>query len=132
LLAEDNFVNQKVAMQMLARLGYSSDLVANGQEALAALARQSYDIVLLDVQMPEMDGLEVARRICAATSTGGPRPWMIAITANAMPHDRERCFAAGMDDYLSKPVAFEDLARALERAGERLAAVDVSVEAQAL
>jgi signal transduction histidine kinase/ActR/RegA family two-component response regulator len=124
LLAEDNVVNQKVALQMLARLGYTADLAVNGREALAALARESYAIVLLDVQMPQMDGLETARRICAATAAGGPRPWLIALTANAMPHDRERCLAAGMDDYLSKPVKFEDLASALERANaQTLAAV---------
>jgi PAS domain S-box-containing protein len=111
LLAEDNLVNQKVAVKMLERMGYRADVVANGLEVLEALRRQRYDVVLLDVQMPEMDGLEAARRIRAAG--GGPR--LVGMTALAMDGDRERCLAAGMDDYVTKPVRPEELQRALEQ-----------------
>jgi PAS domain S-box-containing protein len=114
LLAEDNTVNQKVALHMLARLGYRADVAANGLEVLAAVCRQPYDLVLMDLQMPEMDGLEAARRI-RAESPAGSRPWIIALTANAMQGDRELCLAAGMDDYISKPIKQADLAAALER-----------------
>jgi len=114
LVAEDNPVNQKVARQMLARFGYRADVAANGLEVLQALRRQAYDLVLLDVQMPEMDGLEAARRIRAEH---GAVPRLVAITANAMPSDREACLAAGMDDYISKPVRIEELQAALVRSG---------------
>ncbi|WP_414664838.1 CHASE domain-containing protein [Horticoccus sp. 23ND18S-11] len=116
LLAEDNPVNQKVALHMLARVGYRADTAANGLEVLAAIQRQTYDIILMDVQMPEMDGLEATRRIRAAQSDGRPAPWIIALTANAMEGDREQCMLAGMDDYLSKPIKAPDLAAALARA----------------
>ncbi len=119
LLAEDNAVNQKVALHMLARLGYRADLAGNGLEALEALTRQAYDIILMDVQMPEMDGFEASRRIKAGPpSESGRHPWIIALTANAMEGDRERCLAAGMDDYLGKPMRATDLAAALARARE--------------
>ncbi len=111
LLAEDNAINQKVAIQMLKRLGYSADVAANGREALQALERQSYDIVLMDVQMPEMDGLEAAGRIRELWPCG---PRIIALTAYALEGDRERCLAAGMDEYISKPIQLEELRRALE------------------
>jgi CheY-like chemotaxis protein len=116
LLAEDNVVNQKVALLMLAKLGYRADVAANGHEAIAAVKRQRYDFVLMDVQMPEMDGLEAARQITASLPRRGDRPWIIAITANAMQGDRELCLAAGMDDYISKPMKTEELSAALERA----------------
>ncbi len=115
LLAEDNVVNQKVALHILARLGFRADLAANGLEVLAALERQPYDIILMDVQMPEMDGLEATRRI-RAKPAGTGRPWIIALTANAMDGDREQCTAAGMDDYVSKPMRSADLSAALSRA----------------
>jgi PAS domain S-box-containing protein len=115
LLAEDNVVNQKVALLMLARLGYRADVAANGLEAIEALTRQQYDLVLMDVQMPEMDGLEAARRIQAKWPERRDRPWIIALTANAMQGDREACLEAGMDDYISKPIKTEDLAAAMER-----------------
>jgi len=116
LLAEDNVVNQKVALAMLARLGYRADLAANGLEVLAAVERQHYDIILLDVQMPEMDGLEAATRLGTLYPNRAQRPWLIALTANAMQGDREKCLAAGMDDYLSKPLKSSMLAQALARA----------------
>ena len=108
LVAEDNTVNQKVVQLLLHNLGYRADLAANGIETLAALERQSYDVVLMDVQMPEMDGLEATRRLRARFGSGnGPR--VIAMTANAMPGDREKCLAAGMDAYVSKPVELNDI-----------------------
>jgi len=113
LLAEDNPVNQKVALMMLAREGFEADVAANGLEALRALERQPYDVVLLDIQMPEMDGLEAARRI---RRRWGDRPRLIALTANALPSDRQACLAAGMDDYIPKPVKRPTLRAALERA----------------
>ena len=116
LLAEDNVVNQRVALLMLARLGYRADLAANGLEVLDALERQTYDVVLMDVQMPELDGLEASRQIRLAAPCEKPQPWIIALTANAMKEDREICLSAGMNDYLSKPIKSDELAAALERA----------------
>jgi CheY-like chemotaxis protein len=114
LLAEDNAINQKLALYMLERLGYRADLAANGLEVLQALQRQRYDVVLMDVVMPEMDGLEATRAILRDWATG-ERPRIIAMTANAMREDRETCLAAGMDDYLSKPIHIEELVNALNR-----------------
>jgi len=114
LLAEDNPVNQKVALRILGKLGYRADVASNGLEVLAALEREPYDVVLMDVQMPEMDGLDASRRICSRWPAES-RPRIIAMTANAMIEDREACFAAGMDDYLAKPVRSEELADALGR-----------------
>lgn len=116
LIAEDNMVNQRVAMKMLAHLGFGADVVANGVEALDALGRKSYDIILMDVMMPEMDGLEATRAI-RRQWPGAARPRIIATTANAMKGDREKCLEAGMDDYISKPVRMDDLQKALERWG---------------
>lgn len=112
LLAEDHPVNQKIALLMLQRLGYRADVVANGLEALAALRRQPYDVVLMDLQMPEMDGLTATQQICQEWPAAS-RPRIIAMTANAMLGDRAACLAAGMDDYISKPVHIEKLATAL-------------------
>ena len=114
LLAEDNPVNQKVALRMLERIGYSAEVANNGVEALAALERGSYDIVLMDMQMPEMDGLEATRRIVEKYDES-ERPYIIALTANAMQGDRERCIEAGMNDYISKPIRMEDLQEAFDR-----------------
>ena len=112
LVAEDNPVNQKVILHMLKRLGYRADVAANGLEVLQALRRQPYDVVLMDVQMPEMDGEEATRRIRAEWPPEA-QPRIIALTANAIEGDRERYLAAGMDDYLSKPVHVEQLIAAL-------------------
>ncbi len=112
LLAEDNAVNQKVALRMLGRLGYRADLAGNGTEALALIRAHPYDLVLMDVQMPEVDGLEatkVLRRLDVS------QPWIVAMTANAQEQDRLSCLEAGMDDYLAKPVRVEQLAAAIER-----------------
>lgn len=112
LLAEDNRVNQKVALQILKRLGYGADIAANGLEVLEALRRQPYDLILMDIQMPEMDGLEAARHIRRAWHPA-QQPRIIAMTANARPEDRAACLAAGMNGYISKPVKLDDLAAAL-------------------
>ena len=114
LLAEDNAVNQKLALALLDRLGYSADVASNGREALEALERQTYDVVLMDIQMPELDGLEASRRICERWPADA-RPRIVAMTANAMPEDREACLAAGMDDYVAKPIRPEVLAEALRK-----------------
>ncbi len=118
LLAEDNQVNQKLALRLLEQMGYRADLASNGREALESVARQTYDVVLMDVQMPEMDGLEASRRITANTDPDA-RPRIIAMTANAMQGDREMCLAAGMDDYIAKPIRVPQLIEALRQVPER-------------
>jgi CheY-like chemotaxis protein len=114
LLVEDNLVNQKLAARLLERLGYQVDLAANGLEALDALRRQAYDVVLMDVLMPEMDGMEATRRIRQEMAKG-QQPHIIAVTANAMKEDREKYLSAGMDDYLSKPIRVQELVEALSK-----------------
>jgi PAS domain S-box-containing protein len=116
LLAEDNPVNQRVALHMLGKAGHATVAVANGREALDALARESFDLVLMDVQMPEMDGLEATRAIRAEEETTGRHVPIVAMTAHAMKGDRERCLEAGMDDYLSKPVQKAELLRVIQSA----------------
>ena len=113
LLAEDNAVNQKLALRLFSLMGYDVDVAANGIEAVDAVERQPYDVVFMDVQMPEMDGLEATRRIRARVADGGPR--IVAMTANAMEGDREACLEAGMDDYVAKPIRVEELLGALEK-----------------
>ena len=115
LLAEDNIVNQKVAVRVLERLGYRVDVVSDGVEAVDAVASRPYDVVLMDVQMPLLDGLDATRMIRGRDGADGA-PYIIAMTANAFAEDRADCLAAGMNDYLSKPVRSEDLAGALRRA----------------
>ncbi len=113
LVAEDNLINQKLAVKLLERLGYRPDIAGNGIEAVEALRRQTYNIVLMDVQMPEMDGLEATRRI-RKEWPGDSGPRIVALTANAFKSDREQCLDAGMDAYLSKPIQIRELLAALE------------------
>jgi len=117
LVAEDNVVNQKLTLHMLARFGYEADVVTNGQEAVEASARHHYDAILMDVQMPVLDGCEATRQI---RTRPAPAPWIIAMTANALEGDRDVCLTAGVDDYLSKPVSPETLAKALRLAHSKL------------
>jgi CheY-like chemotaxis protein len=114
LLAEDNAANQIVALSQLKKMGYAADVAANGSEVLQALEQRPYDLVLMDVQMPEMDGLEATRRI-RKRWLGERGPRIIAMTASTMQEDRERCLEAGMDDYISKPVRIEELTTALSQ-----------------
>ncbi len=112
LLAEDEPSNRKVTMLMLEHLGYTANAVANGIEALQAMEHHTYDVVLMDVKMPEMDGLEATRIIRQRWPNDGPR--IIAITAYALRGDREKCLEAGMDGYLAKPIWLDDLRTAIE------------------
>jgi CheY-like chemotaxis protein len=112
LLAEDEPSNRKVTMLMLEHLGYRANAVANGIEALQAMEHQTYDVVLMDVKMPEMDGLETTRIIRQRWPNDGPR--IIAITAYALRGDREKCIDVGMDGYLAKPIWLDDLRTAIE------------------
>lgn len=114
LVAEDNLVNQQVALHLLQRMGYRADVAGNGLEVLEAISRQPYDLVLMDMQMPEMDGLTATRQICQM-ELGEGRPRIIAMTANAMIGDRELCLEAGMDDYISKPIRVQELVQALSK-----------------
>jgi signal transduction histidine kinase/HPt (histidine-containing phosphotransfer) domain-containing protein len=116
LLADDNPINQKVGISVLQRLGYRADVVQNGIEVIRALEQKPYDVLFLDVQMPEMDGMECTRKICERW-TRDKRPVIIAMTGNALMGDREKCLAAGMDDYVAKPIRISELQTALERWG---------------
>jgi CheY-like chemotaxis protein len=118
LLAEDNVVNQKLALRILQQMGYRADLASNGIEAVESVGRQTYDVILMDVQMPEMDGLEASRRITAKWPPD-ERPRIVAMTANAMQGDREMCLAAGMDDYLTKPIRVDQLVDTLKNVSAR-------------
>ncbi len=126
LLTDDNVINQKVAVRLLQQLGYKADIANNGAEAIRAVERKAYDVILMDVQMPEVDGLEATRRIRKCQNEPSPRAnfqkpiIIIAMTANAMQGDREKCVAAGMDDYLPKPVRPEALQAMLELHGTQI------------
>ena len=120
LLAEDNAVVRMATQYLLNRLGYRPDVVVNGREALEAVDRHEYDVVLMDLQMPVMDGLEAARRLRLARPAGGPR--IIALTANSGAEDREQCLASGMQEFLAKPLRAGDLTAVLARClDERIA-----------
>jgi len=123
LLADDNPINQKVGLSVVQKLGYRADLASNGLEVLKALEQTAYDILFLDVQMPEMDGLEAARQICQRWPAE-KRPRIIAMTGNALIGDREKCLQAGMDDYISKPIRIAEMQSALERWGRPKARKD--------
>jgi CheY-like chemotaxis protein len=116
LLAEDNPINQMMMMKMLNKLGYNADIAANGLEVLKFLEIQPYDLILMDIQMPEMDGFQATREIRKLWASGD-RPKIIAITANALEGDQERCLAAGMDGYISKPLRLDKLRAVLELYG---------------
>ncbi len=125
LLCDDNLINQKVALRLLQQMGYKADVANNGLECLQALERQAYDLIFMDVQMPEMDGLEATRQIRERQNQTSPPNYfkspiaIVAMTANAMQGDREKCITAGMDDYLAKPVRPEEIRLILERWGSR-------------
>ncbi|TMI91530.1 MAG: response regulator, partial [Bacteroidetes bacterium] len=112
LVAEDNLVNQKLATKMLGKLGYQADLACNGKEVMEMVGHEHYDIILMDVQMPEMDGLEATRMIRTCLEL---QPIIIAMTANVMLGDRDECIQAGMDDYISKPIELNELLGQLEK-----------------
>ncbi|HXU87812.1 MAG TPA: response regulator [Methylomirabilota bacterium] len=130
LVAEDNVVNQKLALRLLEQMGYRADVAANGLEAIAAIERQPYDLVLMDVQMPEMDGFEASREI-RRRWPGDERPRVVAMTANALQGDRELCLAAGMDDYVSKPIRVEELVAAVQRSAPAIRAARPDAETSA-
>jgi CheY-like chemotaxis protein/HPt (histidine-containing phosphotransfer) domain-containing protein len=114
LIAEDNIVNQKVALHQLQKLGYLADVVENGRRALDLLEASQYDLVFMDCQMPELDGYAATRKL-RSWEHGRRKTWVVAMTANSLEGDREKCLAAGMDDYVSKPVKTEDLQAAIQR-----------------
>jgi CheY-like chemotaxis protein len=115
LLAEDNPVNRKLALHVLQRLGYTADVAGDGVEAVEALLEQVYDVVLMDIQMPEMDGLQATRAVRRELPPER-QPRIIAVTANVMKEDRDACLEAGMDDYLGKPFRVDELVAALSKA----------------
>lgn len=113
LLVEDNLINQMVAQKMLKRLGHNADIAANGKEAIRALERRPYQIVFMDIHMPEMDGIE-ATKIIRERQISEERPHIVALTAYNLEYSREMCIQAGMDDYISKPAVIDDLREAIE------------------
>ena len=118
LVAEDNLVNQMVAVKLLDKMGYAADVACNGREAVERARKVPYDLILMDCQMPELDGYAATAEIRGHQGKAPHAP-IIALTANSMQGDREKCLAAGMDDYLSKPIALEALAAILEKWGAR-------------
>jgi CheY-like chemotaxis protein/nitrogen-specific signal transduction histidine kinase len=128
LLAEDNPVNQRLTLRQLKKLGFQADAVSNGREVLQALAQLPYDIILMDCQMPEMDGYETAKAI-RRTADGSHGPYIVALTANAMLGDRDKCLGSGMNDYLPKPLDLADLEGVLERALAKLQPIEQEITA---
>ena len=118
LLAEDNLVNQKVATRLFKKLGYKIDVANNGLEVIKSLEEGSYDLIFMDIQMPEMDGLEATSQVIA--KWGEERPRIVALTANAMREDREKCYEVGMDDYLTKPFKPVELEEAITKTYEKI------------
>ena len=114
LVADDNVVNLKVATAFLTRMGYQPDTAKNGREVIEMLAQKDYDLVLLDIQMPELDGYQVASKVIA-DANGAKRPFLIALTASAMESDRQKCLNAGLDDYLPKPIRVPELEAKLRK-----------------
>ncbi len=129
LIAEDNIINQKLALRLLQQLGYSADIAANGKEALEMTKQKHYDIILMDLHMPELDGLSATREI-VRTIDASIRPKIIAMTADAMSGDREKCIDAGMDDYISKPVRLEGLRSMLRIYGEMIAERKIKISSE--
>ena len=123
LLAEDNAVNQRLAIRLLNKQGHTVVAVNNGREAVAAYAAQQFDLVLMDLQMPEMDGLQATARIREQERATGARIPIVAVTANAMRGDRERCLAAGMDGYVAKPIQTAELFKVLAQVASTLTRV---------
>ncbi len=127
LLCDDNLINQKVATRLLGQMGYTAKVAGNGLEALQAIDQNPYDLVFMDLMMPEMDGLEATRQIRIRQQNRAAHPnykspiIVVAMTASAMPGDKEKCLEAGMDDYLSKPVRPEEVRAVIERWGEKAA-----------
>lgn len=119
LVVEDNFINQRLVLAFLDEAGHAAVLAANGREALAALERQSFDVILMDVEMPEMDGFQTTAAIRARETTAGTRLPILAMTAHGSQEDRDRCLAAGMDGYIAKPLQYEELIELVERSGLR-------------
>jgi CheY-like chemotaxis protein len=117
LIADDNPVNQILANRALTKLGYKPSIVGNGLEAVDAVSNGDVDLILMDVQMPEMDGFQATKTIRDTMKT---QPWIIAVTANALQSDKQECIDAGMNDYISKPINFEVLVKALETASKAL------------
>lgn len=114
LIAEDVQVNQMVAVAILERLGYTADVVENGAKAVEAIHKRSYNLILMDICMPQMDGLDATRQIRKSTGSS-IHPWIIAVTAHAILGDKEKCLAAGMNDYVTKPISMKTIAAAIDR-----------------
>lgn len=127
LLAEDNPVNQHLALRLLKRMGYQADVVSNGVEAIEAIRRQPYDLIFMDLRMPHLDGLAATKRIIAQWAKA-ERPWIIAMTADATQSDRRKCLDAGMDDYIAKPIEIEALVAALKRAYAHKSSCDENIQ----
>lgn len=125
LLVDDNSTNRKLGFKVFDRLGYKADLAADGKSAMAAFSGGGHDVILMDIEMPDMDGIEATKLIRASQPVKSGKPWIIALTANAMAGDRERYLAAGMDDYLSKPLRVDDLVKALRNAAVAIGATTV-------